>query len=178
MTTNAGDNQSENLLLAATLAILFMVIAAAAVWVTQVRPTAPQIQGEPVAIVRPVKEDVTDNVAAAPPETPVDLEATIAAINKGGCVACHTIPGIPGAVGQVGPNLANIGVDGATRIDGYTAKEYIHESIVNPLAFTAPECPTGPCIAGAMPPIQLTEAEVEAIVNYLSTLGTAGAASQ
>ncbi len=31
------------------------------------------------------------------------------AITKYGCGACHTIPGVEGAKGQVGPTLANVG---------------------------------------------------------------------
>lgn len=101
----------------------------------------------------------------------VDMDAVIAAVNKGGCIACHTIPDVPGAVGVVGPNLSNIGVDAATRIDGYSAEEYIRESLVEPNAFTAPECPTGPCPPGAMPMLILEQSEFDTLVNYLATLG-------
>ncbi len=45
----------------------------------------------------------------------------VAAFNKGGCAGCHVIPGIPGRQWPDRPRPANIGVDGATRIDGYTA---------------------------------------------------------
>ena len=113
-------------------------------------------------------EEAADTTAAGP------SEAALAAINAGGCTACHTIPDIPGAVGRLGPNLANIGVDAAGRRDGYTAEEYIHESIVEPNAFTAPDCPDGPCAAGLMPVLPLDEAQVEAIVTYLLTLGVTG----
>jgi hypothetical protein len=112
--------------------------------------------------------------SAAADSAGVDLDEVIAAINKGGCTACHTIPNIPGAVGVVGPNLANIGVTGAERIPGYEAEAYIRESLVEPNAFTAPECPTGPCITGVMPEILLEDAEVDVIVSYLATLGTGG----
>ncbi len=101
----------------------------------------------------------------------INLDEVIAAINTGGCTACHTIPGIPNAIGQVGPNLSNIGVDAATRREGYTAEEYIRESLKDPTAFTAPECPTGPCITGTMPVLQLNDAQIDAIVSYLITLG-------
>ena len=101
----------------------------------------------------------------------VDMDAVIAAINKGGCIACHTIPDIPGAVGQVGPNLANIGVDGATRRQGYSAEEYIRESLMEPSTFTAPECPTGPCPPGVMPQLPLDQSEIDTVISYLVTLG-------
>jgi hypothetical protein len=103
--------------------------------------------------------------------TPVKLDEVVAAINKGGCIACHTIPNIPGAIGQIGPDLSKIGIEAASRREGYTAEEYIRESLNEPSAFTAPECPTGPCPSGIMPQLPLDEAEVETIVYYLSTLG-------
>jgi hypothetical protein len=68
--------------------------------------------------------------------------------------------------------LSHIGVDGATRIEGYTAEAYIRESLLEPGAFTVPECPTGSCVTGVMPTLsQLNEAEIEVLVGYLSTLG-------
>ena len=102
-------------------------------------------------------------------------DKVVAATNKGGCGACHKIPGVPGAVGQVGPDLSNIGVVGAERRPGYTAEEYIRESILDPIAFIAPECPFGPCTPGVMPQNFdqfLSPDEVDAIVEFLSTLGT------
>jgi hypothetical protein len=85
-------------------------------------------------------------------------------------VACHTISGVPGAVGKVGPNLSNIGNDAATRIKDYTAEQYIRESLLKPNAFIAPKCPFGSCVPGAMPANleqTLTPAELDTIVEYL-----------
>lgn len=62
-----------------------------------------------------------------------------------GCNACHGLPEDDTVVAAVGPELKNVGIDGATRIDGYTAQDYIYESILNPSAFISPECPNGPC---------------------------------
>jgi len=94
-------------------------------------------------------------------------------VNKAGCAGCHAIPGVPAAMGVIGPSLANIGVDGATRKPDYTAAAYILESIRTPNEFLAPQCPTGPCMANIMPQNlaqTLTAAEIETIVNYLVTL--------
>ena len=74
---------------------------------------------------------------------------------------------------MVGPSLANIGNDGATRVAGQTAEQYIHESIVNPNAFTANKCPYSDCIPGTMPAnitTLLNEDEINAVVQYLLTL--------
>lgn len=69
-----------------------------------------------------------------------------------GCSGCHGMP--DGSVAAaVGPDLANIAVDGAARIDGYTAEMYVYESILEPNAYIAEACPTGPCLGppSAMP---------------------------
>ncbi len=74
---------------------------------------------------------------------------------------------------MVGPNLANIGNDAATRIAGQTAEQYIHESLVNPNAFTAKKCPYSDCIPGTMPAnisTLINEGEINAVVQYLLTL--------
>ena len=53
--------------------------------------------------------------ACAPAEEPIAIEpvelepqAIVDAITKGGCSACHVIPGVPGAVGVIGPDLSSI----------------------------------------------------------------------
>lgn len=35
-------------------------------------------------------------------------DLALAAFKKGGCGACHIIPGVPGAQGTIGPDLTNI----------------------------------------------------------------------
>jgi hypothetical protein len=49
--------------------------------------------------------------------------------------------------------MSNIAVDGATRVEGYTATDYLYESILEPNAFITEQCPTGPCLGppSAMP---------------------------
>jgi plastocyanin/mono/diheme cytochrome c family protein len=98
---------------------------------------------------------------------------------KGGCAACHTIPGVPDAVGNLGPDLTNIGDVAAERVQGAnysgyatTAEEYIQESITTPGAFVVSDCPTGPCQGGLMPPFEtvFNNKEIEAVVNYLAGL--------
>ena len=96
-----------------------------------------------------------------------------AAFLSGTCIACHVIPGIPSAVGQIGPDLTHIGTTAATRVPGESALEYIHQSIVDPTAFTAPDCPTGPCITGTMPPgldTLVSPEDLNLMINYLAGL--------
>jgi nitrite reductase (NO-forming)/hydroxylamine reductase len=109
-----------------------------------------------------------------------DKELALSAFQKGGCAACHTIPGIPGAVGTIGPDLSSFGITAAEIVASaeYTgtaknAEEYIHESIVDPAAYLTPECPSGPCQAGLMPPTfgqTYTSDELAAVVGYLASL--------
>ena len=98
---------------------------------------------------------------------------------KGGCSACHMIPGVPGAVGQIGPDLTNIGLMARERVqaDDYsgsatTAEEYIRESLETPNAFISPDCPGAPCQADLMPAFAdfYFEGEIQKVVAYLASL--------
>ncbi len=98
---------------------------------------------------------------------------TNAAFTRGGCGACHTIPGVPIAFGLAGPDLSAIGVEAGDRVAGMDAEAYIRESILDPEAFIAENCPTGICPAGVMPinmPEKLSEDELNRIVTYLVAL--------
>lgn len=79
------------------------------------------------------------------------------------CVGCHTIPGIPGANGTVGPNLA--GVASRTKIAGGAVNnngpDDLKKWIMNPPA----EKP-----GTLMPNLGLTDDEATKIVAYLETL--------
>ncbi|MBW7883027.1 MAG: hypothetical protein H3C34_10385 [Caldilineaceae bacterium] len=139
--------------------------------------TAPE--GEAVAAAPPAETTAaTEQPPAqtvARPAVPLAPGNVVAAFNKGGCAGCHVIPGIPGANGQIGPDLTTIGVDAAARREGTLTEQYVRESILDPNAYIAPECPIGPCPAGVM--LQsfaqtLSEEDLETIVGYLALLGT------
>jgi mono/diheme cytochrome c family protein len=118
-------------------------------------------------------------VAAGPEATPEPVEPSEDPVERGmnlfiarGCGGCHTIEGLEGAAGQVGPALTNVATNAATRVEGQSAEEYIRTSIGNPSAYIVPECPTGAC-ANVMPQNygeQLTTQELDDIVTYLLTL--------
>lgn len=66
---------------------------------------------------------------------------------RAGCVVCHTIPGIPGAEGRVGPALV-LGETAVARLndpnyhgEAKTVREYISESILSPGAYVVPGYP-------------------------------------
>ncbi len=122
------------------------------------------------------------DAAAASAESPAGLyekELALTAIQKGGCTACHTIPGATGS-GTIGPDLSKIGQVVKVRLEGgeYTGKaktveEYLSESIQDPEAFIAPDCPAGPCDKGLMPASlaqTLSAEELNAVVKYLASL--------
>ncbi len=91
-----------------------------------------------------------------------------------GCPACHTIPGIEGATGKVGPELWE-GSNAPKRMKdaGYggkakTTKEYITESILNPSAYVVKDYPDN-----QMPKdfgVRLTGGALSKIVDYLAQL--------
>jgi hypothetical protein len=98
-------------------------------------------------------------------------EPIVEIFTKAGCPVCHTIPGIPGAVGQVGPPLT-LGVTGAQRLadpsyqgTASTVHEYVVESVVDPSVFVVPGYPerTMPVWYGA----KLSALAVEKIAEYL-----------
>jgi len=90
-----------------------------------------------------------------------------------GCQACHGDATQEGA-GVIGPGLVNIEEIGAERREGYTAADYVYESILHPNAFIAPDCPTGPCTEpSGMPPdfgVRMTQQDMADVIAYL--LGT------
>ncbi len=106
--------------------------------------------------------------------------AVLAAFQKGACGSCHTIAGVPNAVGVIAPDLSNISTmaDEHIKSDAYTGtattvEEYIHESIIDPNVFVSPTCPTGACAPNVMPATMsetLTTDEINSIVTYLKGL--------
>lgn len=86
-----------------------------------------------------------------------------------GCQGCHTLTAVS-VTGNVGPNLDGIGTRAGTRKPGFSAEEYIRESILMPDAFIAPECPTGACPGGVMPKdfgVRIPPPELDALVSFL-----------
>ncbi len=95
---------------------------------------------------------------------------------KAQCVSCHTIPGIPGATGTIGPKLEE-GTTAPQRIKdpaykgtAKSATEYIMESIVDPSAYVVKPFPdkTMPAIFGQ----KLSAGALKKIVDYLSQVKT------
>ena len=95
-------------------------------------------------------------------------------IGLAACSACHTIEGI--SQGVLGPPLDGIASAAGNRISGYSAEEYIRESIVEPDAYTAgtadglsQDYQEG-LMSATMAGIVLTDEDVDALVEYLLSL--------
>ncbi len=98
-------------------------------------------------------------------------------INTLGCPLCHTIPGIPGAVGELGPKLHEK-TNGPLRLKdpnykgkAKTAREYTKESILNPNAYIVIDDAGEPYPEGVMPQDFASKLSVNALdklVDFIS----------
>ncbi len=136
--------------------------------------------GEPLEVERGPECDVPGPAAAPAPaaaepaaggETATALEGAAADgqalfVGKGGCAACHTIEGVPGAVGLVGPNQSTVGAEAGARIPGYSAEEYLRESILDPDAYVVEGYAPG-LMAPLVNAANLTDDEIDALVEFL-----------
>ena len=94
---------------------------------------------------------------------------------RAGCAVCHSVPGIPGADGRVGPPLL-LGTTGPTRLadpayrgHAKTVHDYVIESVIEPGVFVVPGYPAGtmPTWYGA----KLSALALEKIASYLERQG-------
>lgn len=84
------------------------------------------------------------------------------------CFTCHTIDGVPGATGLLGPDLTHIGTEAATRQPGVSADDYLRQSITDPEGFVAEGVERA--VPGLMLPALtagLTDGDVDALVAFL-----------
>jgi hypothetical protein len=124
---------------------------------------------------------VSSVVAFAPGMVPLVTgdEPIIEIFTKAGCLVCHTVPGIPGADGHVGPPLL-LGATGPARLadpayrgHAKTVHDYVIESVIEPGLFVVPGYPAGtmPIWYGA----KLSALALEKIASYLEQQGGTGA---
>ena len=107
--------------------------------------------GEFAAVTVPLPQDDAGNTGGAIAEAPAEdedrpvfvtgNEDIQAMINTLGCPLCHTIPGVEGAMGELGPKLhEKINAPNRIKDPNYkgkatNTKEYVRESILNPSAY-------------------------------------------
>ena len=122
-----------------TVLLVLAVLAVALLSIVWSRPFSPETQAEAPsteALVSPEKVPVVTG------EEPVQKLFT-----RAGCPVCHTIPGIHGAEGRVGPKLV-LGDTGPQRLaepgyrgNAHTVREYVIESVLDPSAYVVPGYP-------------------------------------
>ena len=100
---------------------------------------------------------------AAKPADPAAAQQGQQLLAQKGCGGCHTVPGVAGATGTVGPGLA--GVASRTSIAGGVVPNYspadLQRWILDPPAVKP---------GTQMPKLGLTDQEAQQIVAYLETL--------
>lgn len=103
---------------------------------------------------------LADRPAAVPVEVG-DPERGRAAVRRLGCGVCHRIPGLPGAIGIVGPSL-----------DGFAERPLIAGSLPNEGGLLLRFIANPPALVPgtAMPAIDMDEREVRDIAAFLATL--------
>lgn len=136
---------------------------------TPIRPSTPAAQAtKPAQPTQPAQPTPPGQPGAgAPPAQPgpgdpakgKQLFQTLA------CNTCHTAPGMGSAV--IGPPLTDIGTIAATRRPGYSAGQYLVESITHPNDFivTGYQPNLMPATFATLPPDQLND-----LVAYLASL--------
>lgn len=144
---------------------LLLALTVAAYWSDRGRPGREPDRSSPVPpTVTPAMVPLVTG------EEPIPL-----LFQRAGCPVCHTIPGIPGAEGQVGPKLV-LGQTGAGRLadpryrgQARSVRDYVIESVLTPGVYVVPGYPdqTMPTWYGQ----KLSAAALEKIAAYLETLG-------
>jgi mono/diheme cytochrome c family protein len=108
--------------------------------------------------------------AAARPETGGGAAALDGAslFRAKGCATCHDGPTGPSLTG-VGPSLADAPSWAGDRIDGVSAQDYLEQSVRSPSAFISPEYRSSGGPSVGMPLLQLSDDEIDRLVDYLLT---------
>ena len=128
---------------------------------------SPSVTPVPVSLVTALVSDMVPLVTGDEPITEI--------FTKAGCAVCHTVPGIPGADGRVGPPLL-LGATGPVRLadphyrgHAKTVHDYVIESVLEPGVFVVPGYPAGtmPIWYGA----KLSALALEKIASYLERQG-------
>lgn len=158
------DWRRRMLLIALGIAVVLLAIACGGnaetrlpVVATPATPTMPRIN--PVIILP----------SATDPPTATAVAGLKLFVIDGACGVCHAIDGV--ALGGPRPDLNGIATTAANRIPGYTAEQYLRESILEPDAHLVDGYTAG-FMTAVMAPIMpnLSDADINNLVDYLLTL--------
>lgn len=103
------------------------------------------------------------DVSGPAPGDPVD-GATL--FRTKGCASCHTGPDTTPAA-RIGPDLSDAASWAGDRRPGTSAADYVAESVRSPGAFISPEFEPYGGPTGAMPVLEVSDDELDALVVYL-----------
>jgi mono/diheme cytochrome c family protein len=101
-------------------------------------------------------------IQAAPAPVKLAEENPEALFKSAACIGCHQFDPLK-ATGGVGPNLTQVG----SRL----SVDEIIQSIAQPNAVIAQDCPAGPCPQGVMPQNyaeRFSEAQIKTLATYLA----------
>ena len=144
--------------------------------------------GEFATVTVPLPQDDAGNTGVAVAEAPDEdedkpvfvtgTEDIQAMINTLGCPLCHTIPGVEGAVGELGPKLhEKINAPKRIKDPNYkgkatNTKEYVRESILNPGAYVVFNEAEGELFPDGLMPTdfsqQLSVHAIDKLVDFIS----------
>jgi hypothetical protein len=144
--------------------------------------------GEFASVTVPLPQDDAGNTGGAIAEAPAEdedrpvfvtgKEDIQAMINTLGCPLCHTIPGVEGAVGELGPKLhEKINAPMRIKDPNYkgkatNTKEYVRESILNPGAYVVFNEEAGEAFPDGLMPTTFSEMlsvqALEKLVDFIS----------
>ena len=96
--------------------------------ITEANRDGPLVQ---VGYVEGTERGLTASGADIDLTSPPSTDDVLPLITKGGCIACHVIPDVPGAVGVLGPPWCDIAEEFA---DGEIDLAFLYESLVDPNA--------------------------------------------
>ena len=119
----------------------------------------PQLKSEPVEVITEIGES---------PEELIAVGKKIFTSDRAVCLTCHSLGEDPKARC---PNQEGVGERAVTRKPGYSAAEYLIESVYNPNAFIVSGFPKNQMTPVNKPPIALSDDEILAVVSYLNALG-------
>jgi len=156
-------------LLKISLVLLLGLVLTACASTTPTPTSQPEAPPESQPEEQEEMTEETDEVALA-----------VQAFVKGGCGACHTIPGVENATGTIGPDLSEIGLTAEEQLsnshymgNANTVLEYLQEALEDPNAHISTDCPGGSCSSGLMPSYDngdLSNEEITAMVNFMAQL--------
>ncbi|MEE8433541.1 MAG: cytochrome c oxidase subunit II [bacterium] len=128
-------------------------------------PPPPPVSAQPKAEAPAAKPEPKAEAPAAKPEPPVESPVAAlsgkALITMKGCAGCHIVPGVPGAISKVGPDLNKFA--SRPKIAGVVdnTPENLAKWLDNPPAVKK---------GTLMPPLGLSKPEIDALIKFLSTL--------